>query len=317
MKQFDSHEKQLNLNIPSPQHKIYLKHSAKKNISVILKRDDQIHPIVCGNKWRKLKFNLKHVSHNKIKQIISFGGAWSNHLHALGWCCKQLNVELIAFVRGEQSDNPSAMIKDLIGWGATINWINRAEYRLKQDPQWLGKLLEKYPQAEVIPEGGSNQLALKGVAELANELKQDNHQEIDYLCTAVGSGGTIAGLIKAFANSKTKIIGIPVVKGIEALNNTISELIHDTSLNHWQLIADYECGGFARYDQTIAEYIEEFYNQQGVLLEPIYTAKLLIAVDDLIYKGFFENNSTIVVLHSGGLQGLRGDSKYNLDSLLI
>lgn len=307
-------EKKLNLTIPSPIESFNLLNGLKNDVHFFMKMDDHIHPIVSGNKWRKLKYNLENIIQKEITQVISFGGAWSNHLHALGWCCKQLDIELLVFIRGEANATPSAMIQDLIEWGTKIHWLNREQYRQKSEPEWLTNLATEYPQAEIIPEGGSNQLALKGVEELGEEIK-NQLEKIDYICAAVGSGGTLAGLINKFSSTETQIIGIPVLKGGDSLQLRIEALIANSSTN-WQLISGYECGGYAKYDQTLAEYIENFKLKNQILLEPIYTAKLMRGVEDLNYKQFFKQGSHVVVLHSGGLQGLRGDSKFNLDLLL-
>jgi len=307
-------EKKLNLEVPSPLHFFNLSKNSTNDVKFLIKRDDQIHPIVSGNKWRKLKYNLETIVDKKIQQVISFGGAWSNHLHALGWCCKQLEIDLIVFVRGEATDTPSAMIQDLIDWGVTIKWLNRKQYRQKSDPDWLSYLATEYPQAEIIPEGGSNSLALKGIAELAEEVKKEVGK-IDYICAAVGSGGTLAGLIDQFSTTDTKLIGIPVLKSGDSLQLQIESLIQSES-NNWQLLHGYELGGYAKYDQSLADFIVGFQQQNKILLEPIYTAKLMRAVEDLNQKHFFHEGSTVVVLHSGGLQGLRGDNKFKLKKLL-
>jgi len=309
-------EKKLDLLIPSPIKKISLQGCEQNNLNIFIKRDDQIHAVVCGNKWRKLKYNLKHILENNTSQVVSFGGAWSNHLHALGYCCKQLEIELIAIIRGEESNTPSAMLIDLMDWGAKIKWISRSEYRLKTDPQWLQNLSNNYPNSILIPEGGSNALGMIGITELAKELMNQFPEGIDYVCTAVGSGGTIAGLIRGFQHTSTTVIGIPVVKGVDQLNRTIDKLLGNHELTRWQLMAGYECGGYAKYGEQLAQYIKHFKQQHDILLEPIYTAKLLSAVEDLIQKQFFKPDSTIVILHSGGLQGLRGTKKFNLNAML-
>jgi 1-aminocyclopropane-1-carboxylate deaminase len=308
-------EKKFNLKIPSPIESFNLLKNETKNVQFLIKRDDQIHPVLCGNKWRKLKYNLENIIQKETTQVISFGGAWSNHLHALGWSCKNLELELIAFIRGEANVTPSAMIQDLIDWGATINWLDRKQYRQKDEPNWLSVLQQKYPQAEILPEGGSNQFALAGITELGSEI-QNQIEKVDYICAAVGSGGTLAGLIKHFSSTDTQIIGIPVVKGDAALKQRIEELLDNHSFKNWHLIAGYESGGYAKYDQTVADLITDYQQQRDILLEPIYTAKLLNAVEDLHHKRYFKKDSSVVVIHSGGLQGLRGDSKFDLNKFL-
>ncbi len=309
-------EKKLKLNLPSAITNFKTKHSEQQQLNLFIKRDEQIDAVISGNKWRKLKYNLLQILDDDVKQIISFGGAWSNHLHALSQCCKQLNIELIAMIRGEPGRFPSSMISDIVDWGTTIEWLSREQYRKKNEPSWLLQLQQKYPQAKIIPEGGSNQLALKGVKELAAEIIHQLPAGIDYVCAAVGSGGTLAGLIQGFESSKTHVVGIPVLKGKQALEDRIILLLDDREYSNWQLKEGYECGGYAKYDSSVADYIVDFKLQNQILLEPIYTAKLLMAVEDLIKQQYFKSGSTVVVLHSGGIQGLRGDNKYSLNGLI-
>lgn len=330
-------EKTLGLSSPSPLEQLRLKSTNSSNIRLFIKRDDLIHPIVSGNKWRKLKYNLLHLLEHEQSQnkpplaVVSFGGAWSNHLHALGWCCKELNLGFDAQVRGEFGKYPSAMIQDLQSWGTNIHWMDRKTYRLRDDPTWLAQLQEKYSESIIIPEGGSNVLALEGLAELAQEIGND----FDYICVAVGSVGTMAGLVKAFDSrahfgsshlglnqKQPKIIGIPVVNGVSALTQKINLLLkeaqsydkhlHKFQQNNWQLIDGFQQGGYAKLNQNLVGYIKNFYQQTGIVLEHIYTGKLLWAIEDLIGKGFFPENSKIAVIHSGGLQGLRGEKKFEM-----
>lgn len=307
-------EKILRLKLPSRLEPLDLKHSQQKQLNVFLKRDDKIHPIVCGNKWRKLKYNLLKIKQQQSKEVISFGGCWSNHLHALGWCCHRLQIPLIAMVRGEPGRYKSAMISDLEKWDAEIHWLSREDYRLKNDKNWLQQLQDKFKQAVIIPEGGSNQLALQGVIELAKEAIEQSSQPIDYFCAAVGSGGTLAGLIKAFEATHTRVIGIPVLKGASDLEKRINHLLDSDGTNsqNWELVEGYEFGGYAKYNELLCSYVQEFYEQSQILLEPIYTAKLLWGIEDLIQKDFFRKGSNLVILHSGGLQGLRGINKFGL-----
>ncbi len=295
------------------------------NLQVSVKRDDQIHPVISGNKWRKLKYQLKALLSTDKPEVISFGGAWSNHLHALGYCCYQLSIPLTVFVRGEETHYQSAMIDDLRQWKTEIQWLDRKTYRQKNTEDFLQSLQQQYPAATIIAEGGSSLLAFKGVGELIDELPQDTR----YFCLAVGSGGTFAGAALAARERNIRVIGIPVVNDFNDISQRINLLWRqcnelakksDKSKNEllqklWsnsQLIDGYHGGGYAKISPEIASYIKQFYSDQRIMLEPIYVTKLALAVEDLARRGFFAKNSKIVMLHSGGLQGLRGIKKFGL-----
>ena len=302
-------ENLLNLKLPSPVTSIDFKNSREKNIKVLLKRDELIHPVISGNKWRKLKYNLMDLIEQDIQQVVSFGGAWSNHLHALACCCCHLNIRLTAMIRGEPTDTPSAMLQDLMDWGVEIQWLDRQTYRLRSDKNWLESLSRQFPQARIIPEGGSNELALKGVSEILSEQTL----EFDSVCCAVGSTGTLAGLVTKVAQP-CQVIGIPVVKGGKPLMSEVKRLLQTVGIDKhsWQLISGYEQGGYAKMNKNLASYIQNFYQRHQIILDQVYTGKLLMAVEDLIKKDFFKANSKILVIHSGGLQGLRGENHYHL-----
>ncbi len=297
----------------------------QQNLHVLMKRDDIIHPIVSGNKWRKLKYQLQALLSTDNPEVISFGGTWSNHLHALGYCCHQLSIPLRVFVRGEEAHYQSAMIADLRQWKVEITWLDRKTYRQKHTDDYVKVLQQQYPAAIIIPEGGSSLFALKGVAELMNELPAETH----YFCMAVGSGGTFAGAGLAALDRGIKIIGIPVVKDFNDISRRINllwrqhqslDVKSDKNKNeilqrvqsNCQLIDGYHGGGYAKISPDIASFIKQFYREQRIMLEPIYVAKLVLAIEDLASRGFFVENSHIVMLHSGGLQGLRGINKYGL-----
>lgn len=304
------------------EHPIFRAH----NLQVSVKRDDQIHPVISGNKWRKLKYQLKALLSTDKSEIISFGGAWSNHLHALGYCCYQLSIPLRVLIRGEESHYQSAMIEDLRQWKTEIKWLDRKTYRQKHTEAFLQSLQQQYPAAAIIAEGGSSLLAFKGVGEIIDELPQDTQ----YFCLAVGSGGTFSGAALAAKERNIKVIGIPVVNDFNDISQRINLLWRqcnrltnklDKSKNEFlkelwsnsQLIDGYHMGGYAKISPEIASYIKQFYCDQSIMLEPIYVAKLALAVEDLARRDFFKKNSKIVVLHSGGLQGLRGINKFGLN----
>ncbi len=291
-------------------------------LKVTLKRDDQIHHVVCGNKWRKLKYQLIALLQQPNPAVISFGGAWSNHLHALGYCCHRLAIPLTVFIRGEESHYQSAMIKDLRTWAVTIKWLDRGAYRNKDTILFLHELKQSYPGSTIIPEGGSGSFALEGVREMVKELPDST----DYFCLAVGSGGTFAGAALEINKKNMQLIGIPVVNALADIKHRIEILWqaaneHTTNKNEllqfsgskFHLIDGYHGGGYAKISAKTARYIKQFHLKHSIILEPIYVAKLLMAIENLAEQGYFKKHSEIVVLHSGGLQGLRGIKQFSLN----
>ncbi|WP_082768949.1 1-aminocyclopropane-1-carboxylate deaminase/D-cysteine desulfhydrase [Paraglaciecola hydrolytica] len=265
-----------------------------------IKRDDLIHPIISGNKWRKLKYSLCHALENDCSHIVSFGGGFSNHLHALAYCCKQLNIKFTAIVRGDYRANPSPMLQDLSQWQSDIHYVDKLTYQRREKPEYLALLQKEYPDAMIIPEGGSNTLALQGVAEIVNELSG----HYDYIVAPVASGATLAGLIHATHQTSCKILGIGVLKGEGYLEELVQQLLPQ-SYGHWSINHEYHCGGYAKSNIELRDFCRDFYQQTQVDIEPVYSGKLFFALRHLIQQAYFPVNSRILALHTGGLQGAR------------
>ena len=277
--------------------------SKQHGVNLLIKRDDLIHPTISGNKWRKLKYNLKHAKKSGSKLIISFGGAYSNHLHALAFAAQDVGIKVHAIVRGEYDPlNPT--IAAIKVQGVTVEFVSRLEYRQRNDAQYISQLQHKYPNATIIPEGGTNELAVQGVAELIDELPMS---EIDYICVPCGSGGTTAGLLSRLPVN-TKVISVPVLKNAAYLKEQIASLIRPLQWDNTNLlfIEGYDFGGYGKIKPELLAFIEDFYQQTGVKIEPIYSGKMIFAICDLMSKGYFKRGSTIVLIHTGGMQGLDG-----------
>ena len=273
-----------------------------ENSSVLLsmKREDLLHPFVSGNKFRKLKYNLLEAKKLNHTTIITFGGAYSNHIAATAFACKEAGLKSIGIIRGEELEskiqqNPTLQFAQ--SCGMTFEFISRDEYQNKTNADFLSHLTSKYGNHYVLPEGGSNSLAVKGCEEI---LTLDD-TEFDYICCAVGTGGTIAGLINS-AKPHQKIIGFPALKG-DFLSNDIRKFATNTN---WKLICDYHFGGYANVNQTLISFMNEFYIDYQIPLDPIYTSKMVFGVLDLIEKKYFPENSKILMIHTGGLQGNKG-----------
>jgi 1-aminocyclopropane-1-carboxylate deaminase len=279
---------------------------AKNGITLAVKRDDLLHPIISGNKWRKLKHALMPAIAAKTKHIISFGGGFSNHVHALGYCCQQLNIQFTAIIRGDYSHNPSPMLQDLICWKTNIQYVDRQTYQQRTNVTYLQTMQRQYPNALIIPEGGSQLPALKGVAEIIDELQNS----YDYVLAPVASGGTLAGLITGLIQhgklTECKILGIGVLKGEGYLEQLVTDLLEkDTPSKSWHINHDYHFGGYAKSNHELRQFCQDFYQQTKIEIEPVYSGKLFFALRELIAKGYFPQKSRILALHTGGLQGAR------------
>lgn len=277
---------------------------AHYQVKVSIKRDDQIHPIISGNKWRKLYYNLAHAKTKQLKGIVSFGGCYSNHLHALAYACQQQQLEAIAIVRGEHTSQNNYTLTWAKHWGMKLNFVDRKTYKLRQDLNYLDALQRQYPDHLIVPEGGSNQLALQGVGRVVEELEQQC--TYNSLLVPVGSGGTLAGLIKQ-DNNRHDILGIAVLKQSDYLLNEVNTLLtNEKAYPRWRIENSYHGGGYAKFTAKDANKILAFSKETGIPFEPIYSGKMLLAFLDLLTKGYFTTNQHIVLLHTGGLQGLAG-----------
>lgn len=281
-------------------HSLFTRHQVK----VSIKRDDQIHPIISGNKWRKLRYNLQLAKEKQYQGIISFGGCYSNHLHALAYACQQQQLEALAIVRGESDNQSNYTLSWAKHWGMKLSFVDRNTYRKRQDLAFLNDLQQRYPKHLIIPEGGSNQLALQGVGEVINELNQQS--SYDSLLVPVGSGGTVAGLVKQDDNQHN-IIGIAVLKQSDYLLEEVKRLLkNDSKYHRWSIENNYHGGGYAKFSADDANRILQFSTATGIPFEPIYTGKMLLGFFDLLEKGYFTANQHIILLHTGGLQGIAG-----------
>lgn len=297
---------QIEIAAPSVETIIQTDWATKHGITLRVKRDDLLHPVISGNKWRKLKHALLPAIEANTKHIISFGGGFSNHIHALSYCCQQLNIQFTAIIRGDYSQNPSPMLQDLLNWHANIQYVDRKTYQQRAEPDYLKTLQQKYPTALLIPEGGSQREALQGVAEIVDELCHP----YDYVLAPVASGGTLAGLttgISKYAElTDCKILGIAVLKGEGYLEQLVADLlVEEEHLKNWQINHDYHFGGYAKSNDELTQFCRDFFQQTEIKIEPVYSGKLFFALRDLIANGYFPDGSRILALHTGGLQGAR------------
>jgi 1-aminocyclopropane-1-carboxylate deaminase len=293
------------VNFPSPIQTLRHPKFSYHNVNVVIKRDDLIHPVISGNKYRKLKYNLAQIKQDNRQGIISFGGAYSNHIHALAFACMQHNIPCVGVIRGYEQYATNATLSQAQRWGMQLHFVDKNTYRHRDSVEYQQTLLQHFPNYVLVPEGGSNSQALIGVADVINELNQQ--LSFQHLITAVGSGGTLAGLISASHNEQ-KIWGIAVLKQAEYLEQKINQLLGNKApkMTNWQLIHHYHQGGYAKIPPDYLQWLWSISQQLAIPFEPIYTGKMLAGFFDLLDKGYFNAGETVVLLHTGGLQGING-----------
>lgn len=276
----------------------------KAGVRLIIKREDLNHPHVSGNKWWKLKYNLADALQKDHKTILTFGGAFSNHIYAAAAAAQELKVNSIGIIRGEETWPLNPTLQFAINHGMQIHYVTRDEYQRKSTQEFMDNLHREFGAFYLIPEGGSNLLAVKGCAEFAEtELSKI---DCDFLCLPVGTGGTMAGFICGFHDRKN-IIGISVLKNGGFLKGEIENLSEDfsgKSYQNWSLLTAYHHGGYAKFTKELLSFIDEMKRLHDLPLDHVYTGKLLWAVMKEIETGSFKSGSTILVLHTGGLQGI-------------
>lgn len=307
----DLQKKLQNLISPSPLQAINHPLLAAKKVTISVKRDDLLHTYISGNKWRKLKFNLIEARKKGISHIVSFGGAYSNHIHALAAAGFYFGFKTTAIIRGEPHYAENPTLKQAQQWGMQLHFVTRKEYRNRAEKPYLQQLQLKFPDAIIVPEGGSNALAIEGVSELCYEISTQTNCNIDHVITATGSGGTLAGLIAGFSNFKTppSVIGIAVLKEAQYLNQQVNKLLSQANRNvnlSWQLQTKFHGGGYAKISDELITFCREFEQQVNIPIEPIYTGKMFYALFELIKQDYFSPGANIIALHTGGLQGLKG-----------
>ncbi len=269
-------------------------------LTLSIKREDLIHPFISGNKYRKLKYNLLQAQQEKQTTLLTFGGAFSNHIAAVAAAGKEYGFRTIGIVRGEElegkvAENPTLQFAR--NCGMELDFISRETYRRKEDPAFLENLHQKWSSFYLLPEGGTNALAVKGCQEILNEADA----EFDFICCAVGTGGTISGLINS-TKSHQKVLGFPALKG-DFLNEEIRKFATN---NRWELIKEYHFGGYGKITPELVGFINKQFLETKVPFDPIYTGKMFFGVLDLIQKNYFPKGSKILLIHTGGIQGIQG-----------
>ena len=270
-----------------------------KNIRLFIKRIDQNHSIASGNKLYKLKYNFIEAKNQNTKIILTFGGAYSNHIAATAYAARKHGFRSIGYIRGEKHNKLNPTLNFAVENGMLLHYLSRSDYKYINESSFIDKLKEKNGNFYLIPEGGTNNLALMGTEEIISH--NDNH---NFICTPVGTGGTISGIInKSLKNQR--VIGFTSIKGNGDLINNISNC---TNKNNFALINDYVTGGYAKINRSLVDFINNFYLEYRIPLDAIYTGKMMFGLFDLISKDYFAKGSSILAIHTGGIQGNKGMS---------
>ncbi len=308
------------LSLPSPLQKLEDALFVANGLKVFVKRDDLIHPEISGNKWRKLKYNLNDAKNQGAEQIITFGGAYSNHIYATAAAGKYFGFKTVGIIRGDElNEKSSETLRFASECGMKLHFVTRTEYRdMRENPQNQLSIIHELTgldinNSKVIPEGGTNHLALAGVGEMFEEIIYQLGSAPDYIFCPVGTAGTISGII-ANSDKKTKVIGVCVLKNGQYLFNEIDTLLKNTSVSNagrilnpaninFEVLWNEHHGGYAKKTLELIEFISKFNAEHDFSIEPIYSGKMFFA----FYKYFsslIEANSKVVLIHTGGLRNL-------------
>lgn len=290
--------------LPSPLQRLHDQRWEDRGVALWIKRDDLLAPEpndpLCGNKWRKLQYNLTLAKEAGHQQLMTFGGAYSNHIAAVASAGRHFGFQTIGVIRGELVSNPT--LDRAEANGMQLHFIDRGSYRQKQDPAFLQTLTKRFGPSYILPEGGTNTDAFTGCAQLAQEILAQHSSKPTHLAVACGTGGTAAGLIDGLAGNAA-LLGISVLKGgfmSKEINGHL-ELLPNTT-TPWCVMDDYHHGGYALRSPALDDFIQRFYQEHGIVLDPIYTGKLFFALYDLLDQDYFPRGSDVVAIHTGGLQ---------------
>lgn len=271
-----------------------------RGCSVHIRRDDKIHPYISGNKYHKLKYNIAYALKEGYTSVLTFGGAYSNHILATAVAANEAGLNSVGIIRGEElylSVNSNPTLRMAKEYGMELCFVTREAYRYKDSPEFTDQIIAEYPTAYWIPEGGNNVLAVQG----CEEILQPGDEEYRIITTAVGTGGTMAGIVKSTLPHQ-KVLGFSV------LNGTFQKqtLLDYTDKTNYFITDAYCFGGYAKVDRQLIDFINEFKEETGILLDPIYTGKMLYGIRECIKNEFFDEDSRILAIHTGGLQGIKG-----------
>lgn len=286
-----------------PYQKVDLPELRQQNLQLVVKRLDKIHPEIQGNKWFKLKYNIEEALKLNHRRVLTFGGAYSNHIHATAAAARQAGLSSIGIIRGEETLPLNPTLVDAKAAGMKLHYVSRTAYREKTSPEFIESLKTTYGSFYLIPEGGTNALAVEGT----KEILEGGDFDFDLITTAIGTGGTMVGLLASARPSQT-VLGFSALKG-NFVNQEIQSLLEKFEIKpvcKYQIINDYHLGGYGKHKLELVEFINDFKHKTGIPLEPLYTGKMILGLLDMVKKEMIPEGSRILTLHTGGLQGIRG-----------
>jgi len=299
----------------SPLQQLHNSFLEEAEVQLYVKRDDLIHPQFGGNKWRKLKHNLSYAKEHQFDTLLTFGGAWSNHIYATAAAGKHFGFKTIGIIRGEKNTPLNATLSFAEACGMQLHYVSRAEYRQKHENQYQQKLKQQFGDVYILPEGGSNKLALQGCEEMVNEIQRETSSPFDVICCACGTGATLAGMINALnpnSINHQRAIGYSALKGGDFLNQEVESFLStdrsvpDLSAKNWEIETRYHFGGYAKINDELIHFMHQFKTQHGFPLDAVYTGKMFYGLFKRIENKSFKPGTTIIAIHSGGLQGNKG-----------
>ncbi len=283
-------------NLPSPLVELHDERLVARGVHLRLKRDDLIDPEIPGNKWRKLRYNLQAAREQGCSRLLTFGGAFSNHIRATAAAGHRFGFETIGVIRGEEHHPLNDSLAFAVERGMTLTYLDRATYRRKTEPEVLAALEQRFGFSYVLPEGGSNGLAVRGTAELAGELPAD----FDVICCATGTGGTLAGIAAGLPGSP-RALGFAVLKGGGFLEDEVRRLqqeAHGTATANWSVETGFHFGGYAKRTSALDSFIADFDERHGVTPDRVYEAKMLYGLFARIEAGAFARGTRIIAVLS-------------------
>jgi len=280
----------------------------KKRVELLVQRADLAHPQISGNKWYKLKYNLQEAAAQGYNNVLSFGGAYSNHLHALAFAGKAHQLNTFGVVRGEQTLPLNPSLEEAVNWGMQLIYVSRQDYKRRFDPAFIEQITQDLPLCYLVPEGGANRLALKGCAEISAAIEQQV-SVFDYLCVPCGTGATLAGLVSGLQQTEVKVLGFCALKGLRDIEEKVTSWLQEVAGNQspcWHILHDFHCGGYAKLNSKLVRFMDEWEGFSEIPLEPIYTGKMFYGIFCMLEADYFAPGTRIVAVHTGGMQGLRG-----------
>ena len=267
---------------------------SSKNIKLLLQRDELNDSYCMGNKWWKLKYNLIEAVEQGKQQILTFGGAFSNHIVATAWASKRMGLKSVGIIRGEEQLPLNPSLKLAQQYGMIFRYLSRDDYKNKERMDWQ----RMFPNCYMLPEGGTNRLAVKGCEEMLY------YKTFDVVCVPVGTGGTMAGIVNGLL-SHQRALGFAALKNASFLNKIVGDFLAHRNTN-WDIQTDYHFGGYAKVTPDLIHFMNTFKQTFSVQLDPVYTAKMMYGIFDMLKNDQFQSNSTILAIHTGGLQGIEG-----------